>query len=149
VLVLDEPFSGLDPMAVETVQAVLAEHAAGGAPVLFSSHQLDIVERICDDLVVIAGGTIRAQGSREALRDEHSEPRYEIEVTGDAGWIRDTDGVRVVELDGDYAQFEVARGEAGAAAAQAVLRRALAAGPVTRFSPVHPTLSQIFKEVVK
>ena len=62
VLVLDEPFSGLDPLAVESVQAVLKEHAADGACVLFSSHQLDIVERLCDDLVVIAGGVIRASG---------------------------------------------------------------------------------------
>ena len=148
VLVLDEPFSGLDPMAVETVQAVLTEHAAGGAPVLFSSHQLDIVERLCDDLVVIAGGTIRAAGSRESLRAEHSEPRYEIELTADAGWVREVDGVRVVDLDGNYAQFEVDRGDEGLAAAQAVLTRALASGPVARFTPLHPTLAQIFKEVV-
>jgi ABC-2 type transport system ATP-binding protein len=149
VLVLDEPFSGLDPMAVETVQTVLAEHAAGGVPVLFSSHQLDIVERLCDDLVVIADGSIRAKGSREGLRDEHSQPRYEIEVAGDAGWIRGEPGIRVVELDGEYAQFEVDRGDTGAASAQAVLTRAFASGPVARFGPVHPTLSQIFKEVVK
>jgi ABC-2 type transport system ATP-binding protein len=63
VLVLDEPFSGLDPMAVETVQSVLADAAAQGAPVLFSSHQLDVVERLCDDLVIIADGRIRAAGS--------------------------------------------------------------------------------------
>ncbi|MFB2585068.1 ABC transporter ATP-binding protein [Herbiconiux liukaitaii] len=148
VLVLDEPFSGLDPMAVEVVQAVLAEHAAGGAPVLFSSHQLDIVERLCDDLVVIAGGTIRASGSRESVRSEHSEPRFEIELESDAGWVREAAGVRVVELDGNYALFEVARGPEGLAAAQAVLARAVAAGSVARFTPLHPTLAQIFKEVV-
>ncbi|MFB2599020.1 ABC transporter ATP-binding protein [Herbiconiux sp. P17] len=151
VLVLDEPFSGLDPMAVQTVQAVLAEHAAGGAPVLFSSHQLDIVERICDDLVVIADGSIRASGSREELRATHSEPRYEIEVSGsgDAGWVREMPGVDVIDLDGGYALFQVERGDGGRDAAQSVLRRALDAGPVARFAPVHPTLSQIFTEVVK
>ncbi|MCS5717310.1 ATP-binding cassette domain-containing protein [Herbiconiux sp. CPCC 205763] len=151
VLVLDEPFSGLDPMAVQTVQAVLAEHAAGGAPVLFSSHQLDIVERICDDLVVIADGSIRASGSREDLRSTHSEPRFEIEVSGsgDAGWVREMPGVDVVDLDGAYALFEVERGDGGLDAAQSVLRRALETGPVSRFAPVHPTLSQIFTEVVK
>ena len=149
VLVLDEPFSGLDPMAVETVQAVLAEHAAQGAPVLFSSHQLDIVERLCDDLVVIADGRIRAQGSREELRQSHSEPRYEIELAGDAGWVRDVPGATVLDLDGCFAQFEVERGPEGERAAQLVLQRALAAGPVLRFAPLRPSLSQIFKEVVK
>jgi ABC-2 type transport system ATP-binding protein len=131
------------------VQAVLAEHAAGGAPVLFSSHQLDIVERICDDLVVIADGASRASGSREQLRETHSEPRFEIEVSGDAGWVRDVPEVSVVDLDGGYALFQVERGRAGRDAAQSVLRRALDAGPVARFTPVHPTLSQIFTEVVK
>jgi ABC-2 type transport system ATP-binding protein len=149
VLVLDEPFSGLDPMAVETVQSVLAEHAATGIPVLFSSHQLDIVERICDDLVVIAGGRIRASGSREQLREQHSEARYELDLTHDAGWVREMPGVRVVELDGDYIVFDVDHGPAGQDAAQAVLRRALETGPVRRFAPVLPTLSQIFKEVVR
>ncbi|HEU0181051.1 MAG TPA: ATP-binding cassette domain-containing protein, partial [Agromyces mariniharenae] len=83
VLVLDEPFSGLDPMAVETVQSVLSDAAAQGAPVLFSSHQLDVVERLCDDLVIIAAGEIRAAGTREQLRAAHAEPRYELRVDGD------------------------------------------------------------------
>jgi ABC-2 type transport system ATP-binding protein len=149
VLILDEPFSGLDPLAVEAVQAVLTEHAAGGAPVLFSSHQLDIVERICDDLVVIADGSIRAAGSREQLRTEHSRPRYEIDVAGDAGWIRDEPAVTVIDFDGGYALFEVPDGDAGEAVAQAVLTKALRYGAVTRFSPQHPTLAQIFKEVIQ
>src|SRR5690606_41704133 len=65
VLILDEPFSGLDPLAVDVVAGVLQARAAQGASVLFSSHQLDVVERLCDDLVIIAGGTIRAAGSRD------------------------------------------------------------------------------------
>jgi ABC-2 type transport system ATP-binding protein len=75
LLVLDEPFSGLDPLAADTVVAVLRERAALGAGVLFSSHQLDLVERLCDDLVIIADGTIRAAGSRSYLRDQYALPR--------------------------------------------------------------------------
>lgn len=92
VLVLDEPFSGLDPLAVDTVVAVLRERAAAGAPVLFSSHQLDVVERLCDDLVIIGGGVIRAAGSREELRATYTVPRYELVVETDAGWLRDQPG---------------------------------------------------------
>jgi ABC-2 type transport system ATP-binding protein len=149
VLILDEPFSGLDPLAIEVVQGVLAERAAAGVPVLFSSHQLDIVERICDDLVVIADGSIRAAGSRAELRAEHSRPRYEIDVAGDAGWIRDEPGVKVIDFDGGYALFEVSADGDPAATAQAVLNRALQHGAVTRFAPQHPTLAQIFKEVIQ
>jgi ABC-2 type transport system ATP-binding protein len=145
LLVLDEPFSGLDPVAVDVVLSVLRERAAEGVPVLFSSHQLDVVERLCDDLVIIAGGKIRAAGSRRWLRDSFSLPRYAIEVPADAGWLRDQPGVTLVELDGARAVFELATG----ADDQDVLRAALARGPVRSFGAVAPSLSDIFREVNK
>jgi ABC-2 type transport system ATP-binding protein len=133
-LVLDEPFSGLDPIAVEVVLGVLRDYAAQGAPVLFSSHQLDIVERLCDDVVVIGDG------------------KFEIELAGpaaDAGWVREQPGVAVTHLDGGFARFDADSDDA----AQAVLVRAVghdaAASVVRRFGPVTPTLAQIFKEVVQ
>lgn len=144
VLVLDEPFSGLDPIAVRTVQSVLTEHAARGVPVLFSSHQLDIVERLCDDLVVIADGRIRAAGSREELQHAHAGHRYELTVDDDAGWVRGLADISVVELDGPYALFEAA----DPAAAQAVLREAFSRSAVRSFAPLRPSLAQVFTEVV-
>ena len=144
ILVLDEPFSGLDPIAVETVQGVLKERAAAGVPVLFSSHQLDIVERLCDDLVVIADGSIRASGSREKLRAEYGGSQYELVVTGSAEWVAGEKGVEIAGLDGDRAVFS-----ATPDAAQAVLRAALDRGPVIRFSPHEPSLAQIFREVIQ
>ncbi|WP_433618074.1 ABC transporter ATP-binding protein [Dactylosporangium sp. CA-139114] len=145
LLVLDEPFSGLDPHAVDTVVGVLRERTAAGVPVLFSSHQLDVVERLCDDLVIIAGGRIRATGTREQLRTQFAEPRYELRVDGDTGWLRDQAGVTVVDLDGDRAVFDLAE----AADDQAVLRAALSRGPVRAFGPVVPSLAEIFREVTR
>lgn len=144
VLVLDEPFSGLDPLAVEVVLTVLREYADRGAPVLFSSHQLDIVERLCDDVVILADGRIRASGARDALRSAHTTPRWEIESSADAGWIRDVAGITVREVDGGYALFEAS----DELAAQAVLTQALTTGSVRRFSPQRPTLAEIFTEVI-
>ena len=144
-LVLDEPFSGLDPIAVEVVLTVLKEHAAAGAPVLFSSHQLDLVERLCDDLVIIAAGEIRANGTREKLRDQFSTPRFEIHAEADAGWIRGVDGITVIDFDGGEAVFEADSD----AASQAVLREALARGAVHSFGHLRPSLATIFKEVVQ
>ena len=143
VLVLDEPFSGLDPLAVEVVLGVLRERADAGAPVLFSSHQLELVERLCDDLVIIADGTIRAAGSRSELRASYARPRFALEVDADAGWVRDQPGVTIVDLDGARAVFDLAPG----ADDQEVLRAALARGPVRSFGPVTPTLTEIFREV--
>lgn len=145
VLVLDEPFSGLDPIAVETVQGVLADVAAGGVPVLFSSHQLDIVERLCDDLVIIAGGRIAASGPRDALRDEHGSERWELLTDGDTGWLRERPGITVAEFDGGWAVFEAESD----AARQAVLAEAVTRGEVVSFTREHTTLAQIFKEVVR
>ncbi|KAM9863298.1 ABC transporter ATP-binding protein [Leucobacter sp. BZR 635] len=149
-LVLDEPFSGLDPMAVEVVLGVLQDYAAQGAPVLFSSHQLDIVERLCDDVVVIGGGKIRAQGSREGLRAEHAGRVFELDLAGsaaDAGWVREQPGVSVTHLDGGFARFETDSDEA----AQAVLTHAvqLSDTVVRSFAPVTPSLAQIFREVIQ
>lgn len=140
VLILDEPFSGLDPIAVETVLDVLRKRAAGGVPVLFSSHQLAIVERLCDDVVIISKGRIAASGSREELRTRHATSRYEIVVAEDAGWVRDVPGVTVLDLDGPRAVFE--------AEPQQVLAEAVRRGEVRSFTPVVPTLDEIFKEVI-
>jgi len=145
VLILDEPFSGLDPLAVDVVAGVLQARAAEGAAILFSSHQLDVVERLCDDLIILAGGTIRASGSREALRAEHANDRYELISAGDAGWLRAEPGVTVVDFEGGYALFDAD----GPETAQRVLRSAVERGDVASFAPRHPSLAQIFKEVIQ
>ena len=80
LLVLDEPFNGLDPVAVDTLQQVLRDRVARGAGVLFSSHQLDLVERICDELVIIVGGRVRAAGSVTDVRAGSGRRHCTIEV---------------------------------------------------------------------
>ncbi len=145
MLILDEPFSGLDPLAVDVVAGVLQEKAASGAAVLFSSHQLDVVERLCDDLVIIASGTIRAAGTRDELRAPARHARYELVSRGDAGWLREEPGVRVLDFDGGYALFDATDD----ATAQRVLQGAVARGDVASFAPLRPTLAEIFKEVIQ
>jgi ABC-2 type transport system ATP-binding protein len=145
VLVLDEPFSGLDPMAVDNVVTVLRERARAGASVLFSSHQLDVVERLCDDVVIIADGVIRATGEREELRSRYARRRFELAVDSDLGWLRDRPGTTLADLDGRRAVVELEPGTDD----QELLRDALARGPVRSFRPVVPTLSEIFREVTQ
>jgi ABC-2 type transport system ATP-binding protein len=143
VLIMDEPFSGLDPLAVDEVVAVIAEHAARGVPVLFSSHQLDVVERLCDDLVIIAGGQVKAAGEREALREQYSGTRWALETSGDVGWVRGIPGITVEELAGTTVLFD-----AEPAAADTVLRGAVERGTVLSYRPVRPTLGEIFRDIV-
>ena len=105
-LILDEPFSGLDPAAVDSMAGLLREHTSRGVPVLFSSHQLDLVDRLCDRLVIMAQGKVVTQGTAEELR-AGGPVRYELVTAGDAGWVRDLPGIHVADVDGRTALLEV------------------------------------------
>ena len=141
-LVLDEPFSGLDPAAVDNMADLLREHTARGVPVLFSSHQLDLVERLCERLVVLARGRVVASGTPEDLRS-HSVARHRLVLSGDAGWVRGVPGIHAVDVEGSTALLEVV--EHGAE--RRLLEEALRRGEVHEFSPQRPSLAQIYREV--
>jgi ABC-2 type transport system ATP-binding protein len=145
LLILDEPFSGLDPMAVDAMTALLRDRAAAGVPVLFSSHQLDLVERICDDLVIIADGAVVAAGPVSQLRAERAGARYRLVLDDDAGWLRDVPNLTVLDVDGPRALLELSDPSAD----QQLLGRALDRGPVREFSRVIPALADIYREVAR
>lgn len=141
-LVLDEPFSGLDPTAVDSMADLLREHASTGAPVLFSSHQLDLVEKLCDRLVILSRGRVVAAGDADELRSQGPR-RFRVTLDRDAGWVREVRGIHVVDVDGPSALVEVVDD----GAEQAVLREATARGTVHEFTPVRPALADIYREV--
>ncbi|PWV77801.1 ABC transporter ATP-binding protein [Nocardia neocaledoniensis] len=140
-LILDEPFSGLDPVAVDSMAELLREYADQGVPVLFSSHQLDLVERLCDQLVILAAGRVVGQGSVESLR-AGSAARYRLVVDSDPGWLREFTGVRVVETNGSAAVLELT-----GASTDSVLTEALTRGSVREFAELRPTVAEIYREV--
>ena len=141
-LVLDEPFSGLDPAAVDAMADILRDHAASGVPVLFSSHQLDLVERLCDHLIVLARGRVVAQGAVDDLR-AGGPTRFRLVTDADLGWVRDVRGVHVHDVDGSAALLELLTEGAD----QAVLREALERGAVREFTRVVPPLAEVYREV--
>ena len=146
LLVLDEPFSGLDPLGIETMSAILRERAATGVGVVFSSHQLDLVEDLCEDVVIINRGRIVAAGAIDDLRAASTRRHLEVEVAGNANaWLTGRPDLGLVEQHGDFARL-LAPADLDLAA---VLAAASAAGPVRRFSFQPPTLSEIFLEVVR
>lgn len=145
-LVLDEPFSGLDPMAVDSMMRLLREEASDQVPVLFSSHQLDLVERLCDDLVVLSHGRVVASGPVESMRaGERFRYRIRLADDFDAGWIRELPGVEVVEVDGSRAVLDIVGDEA----AENLLKRIVGRAPVREFAPDRRALADIFKEAVQ
>jgi ABC-2 type transport system ATP-binding protein len=82
LLVLDEPFSGLDPLGVQSMSEVLRERAAAGVTVVFSSHQLELVEELCDDVAIVAGGRDRLQGTLEEARAAAEYRNVEVRLAG-------------------------------------------------------------------
>jgi ABC-2 type transport system ATP-binding protein len=146
LLVLDEPFSGLDPIGIATMSEILHERAAAGVGVLFSSHQLDLVEDICEDVVIIARGSIAAHGAINELRAASSRRHLEVEVAGaGGGWLDGRDDLTVVEQRGDLVKLLVGPDVDLAA----VLAAASAAGSVRRFAFQPPALSELFMEAVQ
>ncbi|MEO7132559.1 MAG: DUF4162 domain-containing protein, partial [Dermatophilaceae bacterium] len=121
---------------------LLREHTARGVPVLFSSHQLDLVERLCERLVVLAKGRVVAHGAPEELQSQ-GPTRHRLVVTGDAGWVRGIPGVQTVDIDGPTALVELLEDGAG----RHLLTEALARGEVLEFHTQRPSLAQIYREV--
>jgi ABC-2 type transport system ATP-binding protein len=145
VLVLDEPFAGLDPVAVDVMAGVLRERADAGVPVIFSSHELELVERVCDRVGIIDRGRMVACGTVAELRAGGQERRW-IDVPGaPADWEAGLPGVRLVQADGTRRLFELDPGVDD----QALLQAGLNTGPVREFERVEPTLGEIFRTVIE
>jgi ABC-2 type transport system ATP-binding protein len=145
VLVLDEPFSGLDPVGVDVLSGVLREQAEAGVPVVFSSHQLELVERLCESVVLIHRGRIVAAGRIADLRATDPRRLLRVEVAGARrGWLDDMPGVRVVESLPDGAVLELVH----RTTPDDVLDAARAAGEVRSFAVVQPSLADIFRRAV-
>lgn len=144
-LILDEPFSGLDPKAVDTMVSMMHELMRSGVPILFSSHQLDLVDRLCDRIVILHEGQVKASGSAQELR-ESGAPRFRYAAGADAGWLREVPGVRVLDVEGTEALLEIDP----AADLESVRTTILIEGmqrQMHEFARVLPTLGDIYRGV--
>ncbi|WP_066905113.1 ABC transporter ATP-binding protein [Millisia brevis] len=144
VLVLDEPFSGLDPVAVDVMSEVLVEKAATGVPVVFSSHQLDLVQRLCHRVGIIAGGRMSAVGTVDQLRAGGPVRLVVDAPLAPPGWAEGLPGVRTVATDGSRTLLDLDPDTDD----QQVLTAALRTGPVHEFSRQTTSLTDLFREVV-
>lgn len=143
LLVLDEPFSGLDPIAVATMGEVIREEAARGSAVLFSSHQLDLVEDLCDDVVIIDHGRVVLDGVLREVRA--ASPYRYAEVTGGApDWHAALPGAEVISRRDGRVRLRLP----ASTAPDDVLAAARPGGAVEGFRFEPPSLSDLFVEAV-
>ncbi len=146
LLVLDEPFAGLDPGGVDDMSGILAERAAAGVTVLFSSHQLDLVEDLCEAVAIIHHGRLVVSGPVADL-ERGERPRLAVRVASDA------DGAWARVLTPDLGEIESVRAGGTVlisltkgADSQRILDLARAAGPVEHFSFEARRLSEVFRQ---
>ncbi len=145
LLVLDEPFSGLDPIGVQAMIDILLERAAAGAAVVFSSHQLDLVEDLCEDVVIVAAGKVVLAGPVRELRSRSHHRYLDIELAPPAG-----------DLAAAFGGFDIVASADGrvrlrltdAAPLQPLIDTASSLGRIQQFSFTPPNLSEVFREVV-
>lgn len=144
LLVLDEPFSGLDPIAMAAMAELLAELAHGGATVLFSSHQLDLVEDLCQDVVVIDHGRVVLAGDLTELRAGIPQRFLDLRYRGTAPDWSTLAGVEVVEAADGQVRLRVDPGTDPAA----VIAAARGSGELVSLDFRPPTLSELFRKAV-
>ncbi len=143
LLVLDEPFSGLDPEAVDTLGTVLLDRADSGTAIVFSSHQLELVERLCRQVVIIDRGEVVVAGTLAELR-ARSPQLLRVRVDSPPGWASQLPGVAVEAEAPDGTLLKLDPG----VDVQGVLRRALEAGSVDHFAFESASLPELFRQLV-
>jgi ABC-2 type transport system ATP-binding protein len=143
LLVLDEPFNGLDPIGVEDMSQVLRERAADGATVVFSSHQLELVEELCDDVVIIAAGRDRLSGTLEEARAAASYRRVEVRLAGGAPIEPPADAELVDARDGVVRLRVPVTTDA-----RHLVELLSTQGTIEHFTFTAPRLTEVFRDVV-
>jgi ABC-2 type transport system ATP-binding protein len=143
LLVLDEAFAGLDPSAVDVLCGVLRDVAREGRAILFSSHQLDLVERLCDRIVILDRGRVLASGTLAELRARVPQ-RLRVQVATARDWSSELADVRVLRKDGDGVLFDLGPGSD----TRLILRAATEAGALQFYGFESGGLTELYRKLV-
>ena len=145
LIIMDEPFSGLDPVNGALLQDTLLELRAAGKAILFSTHRMDQVERMCDEIALIHRGAVVLQGSMREVKSAYPHNRVDVSFDGDSSFLRNA----VVEDVKEYGGGATVKLRGAHPDAQPLLADAVAHGTrITRFEVKEPTLEEIFIERV-
>ena len=147
VLVMDEPFAGLDPVNVDLLKDAFLEMRERGKTLVFSTHQMEMVEELCDAVAIIDRGRLVANGPTPEVRRMTGKRVVRLGVAGDPDlpWLAGLPGVTITRNGRDYSEIDVADGQDP----EALLHAALAHGErITRFEIADPSLTHIFIDLV-
>jgi ABC-2 type transport system ATP-binding protein len=146
LVILDEPFSGLDPVNVELMKETILEQKAAGKTIILSTHQMEIAEQLCDDVCIINKSRKVLDGRLRDIRKSFSRNAMELQFQGGDGVLNDPNLVANIRQKGDDTEVLLVPG----ANPQELLKRLVESGAtVTRFELVEPSLHDIFIEKVR
>lgn len=144
ILVLDEAFSGLDPVNVELLKTTVKELRDNGATILFSTHRMEHVEELCRNICILHRSKTVLKGSLKEIKNRYPKERIVLVTENRVNGLTDIEGVSSAEWNEHACEIRITRPEA----AQAVLKAAMEQTAVHRFEVLEPTLNEIFiKEV--
>jgi ABC-2 type transport system ATP-binding protein len=144
VLIMDEPMSGLDPVAMDVMRETMLDLRRGGTTIVLSSHQMEAVERLCDRVVLIDHGEKVLDGAVSEVKARHGKNTVAMAFDGDGSFIESLPGVVKVSDHGQYVEVRMEDG----ADPQPLLREATARLRLRRFEIVEPSLHDIFVATV-
>ena len=143
-IILDEPFSGLDPANADELKNILHELRKAGKTILFSTHRMDQVEKLCDAICLIDHGRAVLQGELRAVKARFGRNHVQIEYEGDGDFLQTTPMVRSSHNFGNYTEVELAPGSDP----QELLKAVAARARINRFELAEPSLEKIFIDTV-
>jgi ABC-2 type transport system ATP-binding protein len=145
LLILDEPFSGLDPVNVEVLKEIILELKAAGKTIVFSTHQMEVAEKICDDICLINRSRKVLEGSIREVKSRFSRNAVALRLQGGESVLNDASLISKIKRHSDGIEVLLADGTTS----QTVLKELLGAGAtIERFEMIEPSLHDIFIEKV-
>jgi len=144
-LILDEPFSGLDPENSMELKNILLEQKKAGKTILFSTHRMDTVEKLCDSICLVNQGRSVLQGDLKKIKSGYGRSSIQMEYEGAVDFLTDTSLIQSSNNYGNYVEMKMQPG----VDAQKLLARAMQTAQIRRFELVEPSLEQIFIDTVK
>ena len=145
IYIFDEPFSGLDPINSEMLKDVILEEKKRGKTILFSTHRMEQVEQICDDICLFNQGKAVLQGNLRSIKQSFGNNTILLDFVGDSEFLNELEGVRINNRSTNFAEIRLLEG----ASAQNILQVAIAKAEIQRFEIVQPSLQDIFISTVK
>lgn len=145
IYIFDEPFSGLDPINSELLKQVILELKSNGKTIIFSTHRMEQVEQMCDDIVLYNEGRTILQGKVQDIKQSFGKRTVILEFDGDAGFLDDLEGVHFNNRSNRFVEFT----PNDESMIRPILEKAMASVDVHRFERVYPSLHEIFIESVK